>query len=403
MTKTTIDFSDEKMYVDWITEITDALYDPNVRYIFLKWWAGAGKSYAVVQLLVQNIMDGVRIGVFRKTATSLRASCLQLFKDVSSSRDLTNRFIDIKESKEINNMSGEGLAMMFGLDDEEKIKSLANFDRFRVEETTEITIDDFSQLDLRLRWWNNHKIICTFNPISSRHRLKTQVEDKKRHDAKWIYKTARNNKFIDERYLKNLEAMKEKNEAKYKIYALNQRGEAVDGLVYQQYTTFTSDIYPEVIGLDFGRNDQTAMVYLRREDIEGSKKRLYIQEKIYASELSSSDIVALFNRYEVPKNVLIIADSARPEMISDIKRAGYHILWVDKYAWSVKDQIANVQEYDLYVNGHNLEREIATYMRKKDKNGQSMDIPEDGTDHTLDGVRYWATFFKKSKARATFI
>lgn len=96
-------------------------------------------------------MDGVRIGVFRKTATSLRASCLQLFKDVSSSRDLTNKFIDIKESKEINDMSGEGLAMMFGLDDEEKIKSLANFDWFRVEETTEITIDDFSQLDLRLR------------------------------------------------------------------------------------------------------------------------------------------------------------------------------------------------------------------------------------------------------------
>ena len=61
---------------------------------------------------------------------------------------------------------------------------------------------------------------------------------------------------------------------------------------------------------------------------------------------------------------------------------------MDKYAGSVKDQIANVQEYDLYVNGHNLEREIATYMRKKDKNGQSMDIPEDGTDHTLDGVRY---------------
>jgi len=292
---------------------------------------------------------------------------------------------------------------MFGLDDEEKIKSLANFDWFRVEETTEITIDDFSQLDLRLRGWNNHKIICTFNPISSRHRLKTQVEDKKRHDAKRIYKTARDNKFIDERYLKNLEAMKEKNEAKYKIYALNQWGEAVDWLVYQQYTTFTSDIYPEVIGLDFWRNDPTAMVYLRREDVEGSKKRLYVQEKIYASELSSSDIVALLNRYEVPKNVLIIADSARPEMISDIKRAGYHILWVDKYAGSVKDQIANVQEYDIYVNGHNLEREIATYMRKKDKNGQAMDVPEDGDDHLCDWTRYACTFFKKSKARATFI
>jgi len=398
-----IDFSDPDIYVDWITEITEALYDPNIRYIFLKGGAWAGKSYAVVQLLVQNILDGVRIGVFRKTATSLRASCLQLFKDVSSSRELTNNYLDIKENKEIRNINWDGLAMMFGLDDEEKIKSLANFDRFRVEETTEISIDDFSQLDLRLRWWNNHKIICTFNPISSRHWLKTQVEDKKRHDAKRIYKTARDNKFIDERYLKNLEAMKDKNEAKYKIYALNQWGEAVEWLVYQQYTTFMHDIIPEVIWLDFWRNDPTAMVYLRREDVEWSKKRLYVQEKIYASELSSSDIISLLNRYNVPKNILIIADSARPEMINDIKKAGYHILWVDKYAGSVKDQIANVQEYDLYVNWPNIEREVATYMRKRDKNGQAMDVPEDGDDHLCDAVRYWCTNFKKAKARATFI
>lgn len=398
-----VDFSDPTLYVDWVTEITEALYDPNIRYIFLKWWAGAGKSYAVVQLLVQNIMDSVRIGVFRKTATSLRASCLQLFKDVSSSRDLTNNYLDIKESKEIQNVNGDWLAMMFWLDDEEKIKSLANFDWFWVEETTEITMDDFTQLDLRLRGWNNHKIICTFNPISSRHWLKTQVEDKKRHDAKRIYKTAWDNKFIDERYLKNLEAMKDKNEAKYKIYALNQRGEAVEWLVYQQYTTFTHDIVPEVIGLDFWWNDPTAMVYLRREDVQWGKKKLYVQEKIYASELSSSDIITLLQKYNVPKNILIIADSARPEMISDIKKWWYHIIGVDKYSWSVKDQIANVQEYDLHVNWHNIEREVATYMRKRDKNGQAMDVPEDGDDHLCDSTRYWCTYFKKAKARATFI
>jgi hypothetical protein len=52
-------------------------------------------------------MDSIRIGVFRKTATSLRASCLQLFKDVSNSRDLTNNYLDIKESKEIQNLQGE--------------------------------------------------------------------------------------------------------------------------------------------------------------------------------------------------------------------------------------------------------------------------------------------------------
>jgi phage terminase large subunit len=64
---------------------------------------------------------------------------------------------------------------------------------------------------------------------------------------------------------------------------------------------------------------------------------------------------------------LIYADSARPEMIAEIKKAGYKIVGVSKYAGSVKDQIQNVQQYDLYVNGKNITREIAGYMWKKDK------------------------------------
>ena len=49
--------------------------------------------------------------------------------------------------------------MMFGLDDAEKIKSIAQFDVFVVEEMTEITYEEFTQLDLRLRGGSNHKII----------------------------------------------------------------------------------------------------------------------------------------------------------------------------------------------------------------------------------------------------
>jgi phage terminase large subunit len=41
-------------------------------------------------------------------------------------------------------------------------------------------------------------------------------------------KTARDNKFVGESYLKNLEAMKEKNYKKYLIYAKNERGESID-------------------------------------------------------------------------------------------------------------------------------------------------------------------------------
>ena len=37
----TIDFSDPDLYVDWVEELTEALYDDSIRYIFLKGGAGA--------------------------------------------------------------------------------------------------------------------------------------------------------------------------------------------------------------------------------------------------------------------------------------------------------------------------------------------------------------------------
>jgi chromosomal replication initiation ATPase DnaA len=52
-----IDFSNKELYVDWVSEVTAALYDPSIRYIFLKGGAGAGKSYLVAQLIIQNILD----------------------------------------------------------------------------------------------------------------------------------------------------------------------------------------------------------------------------------------------------------------------------------------------------------------------------------------------------------
>jgi len=71
------------------------------------------------------------------------------------------------------------------------------------------------------------------------------------------------------------------------------------------------------------------MTYLKVED-KSEKKDLYIWERIYISELTSASLIAEMQRIGVSKRVLIVADSARPEMIRDIKNAGYNIIPVDK-------------------------------------------------------------------------
>ena len=295
--------------------------------------------------------------------------------------------------------------MMFWLDDEEKIKSLANFERLRLEETTEFSYDEFQQLDLRLRGWTNHKIICSFNPVTAKSRLKTEIEDKpeQRDNSIRISKTARDNKFVDNHYLKTLESLKEKNLAKYLIYAQNKRGEGVKWQIFTEYNLFDHTIYPDVIGLDFWFNDPNVLVYLKVED-KGDKKDLYIQEKIYSVWQTSQDLIAEMDRVWIPKNVMIIADSARPEMIADIKKAGYTIQWVKKYSRSKNDQIDHVQSYNLHINWIHLVKEISEYSRAIDKKSQEpLDIPVDGDDHCMDAMLYWATRYKKSKVSALFI
>lgn len=403
MTKQIIDFTDTTLYVDRVQEFTSALYNPEIRFIFLKGWSWAGKSYLVAQVLLQELMDGARIWVFRKVSATLRASCLQLFKDIKSSRSIPSELFDIKESKEIR-ASNDWLCMMFGLDDEEKIKSIANFQRLRLEEATEFTFDDFQQLNLRLRGWTNHKIICSFNPVSAQSRIKTEIEDhpERRENAQRINKTARDNRFVDNLYLQSLQALEQTNPAKYRIYAQNLRWEWAKWIIFEEYKVFTTSIDPDVIGLDFGYNDPNALTYIKVVD-SWEKKDLFIEEKIYINKQTALDLVQEMDRIWVPKNILIIADWARPEMIEDIRKAGYRITNVHKYSKSKNDQIDNAKQYNIHIKGHNLLKEISEFSRKLDKNQNSLDVPQDGNDHLIDSFLYWATHYKKSKVTALFI
>jgi phage terminase large subunit len=75
--------------------------------------------------------------------------------------------------------------------DREKLKSVEGIDQVWIEEATEISKDDYDQIQLRVRSGNNNKIICSFNPIDSNSWLKREVEDKWqdwKSDSVWIEK-----------------------------------------------------------------------------------------------------------------------------------------------------------------------------------------------------------------------
>ena len=109
------------------------------------------------------------------------------------------------------------------MDDPEKIKSVSWVNRLWIEEATELTKEDFNQLDLRLRGLKQQQITLSFNPIDANHWLNTDFwtkQSKREKEATFLKTTFLNNRFVWGKYKEVFERLKEQNPDYYKIYAL---------------------------------------------------------------------------------------------------------------------------------------------------------------------------------------
>ena len=139
-----------------------------------------------------------------------------------------------------------------------------------------------------------------------------------------------------------------------------------------------NDIY---FGLDIGFNHPMALVEI--SDIDGV---IYARERIYESNMTIPDLLKRFSDLQVPKNKEIYVDSARPDVVEDLRRAGYNAKLANK---AVKEGIDAVKSLQLIVdrNSHNLIKELRNYKWKT--NGDiTLDEPVKLWDDACDALRY---------------
>jgi len=177
------------------------------------------------------------------------------------------------------------------------------------------------------------------------------------------------------------------------------------GLVYPKYKTITLTEFEAIkgvdgYGLDFGYNEPTALVHVK---IDRVNKKLYINEKLYRTGLTSQGIIQEFNRLNISKGSVIIADSARPEIIKDL-RTYYNVQPTLKGANSIYYGILKILEYEIYIvkNSENIIFEIGQYRFKEDKDGQPTNEPIQEHDHALDALRYIVRYLSETKGILSF-
>lgn len=361
----------------------------DTRFVINYGGAGSGKSYTQTQHeIVRCLQRTEKLLVIRKVNTTLKDSVISLFNTIISDWGLSNLVTENKSLQFLQFTNGSQI-LFKGLDDPEKIKSIAGITRVWIEEASELTKDDFMQLNLRLRGRDDLQMTLTFNPIDEEHWIKAHFFDNPDVNSRTtiIKTTYQDNLFIDEAYKQELESYKDIDKNYYKIYALGQWGGITEGRIFTLWDQV--DNFPEVdghwYGLDFGfTNDPTAIVKTIK-----FKGRIYFDEVLYQKGLTNADIAAAL-RDAGYNGEPVICDSAEPKSIVELQQMGIYAIGADKRPGSIMAGIDFLRRSKILVTARsrNLIKENRYYQWKQDKDGKFINQPKDWMNHAIDACRY---------------
>lgn len=214
----------------------------------------------------------------------------------------------------------------------------------------------------------------------------TEMLPNRPDDIDFITLTYLDNDALDPITVQEIESHKG-NKNWWTVYGLGQLG-AIESRIYKDWNIIDSVPFEarlERRGLDFGyTNDPTAIV-----DVYYYNGGYILDEQCYRKGLLNKPIADLLLNYAFPET-LVVADSAEPKSIDEIKLYGVNIFPAVKGQGSIRTGIAFVQNQRISVTKRsvNLIKEYRNLLWKTDNNGRIINEPEEGDDHCMDAVRY---------------
>ena len=209
------------------TPIFRRLWLSGKRFVINKGGAGSSKSFSAAQKeLLLSFKRKMTILVTRKVASTLKDSVIPSFRERMRELGVSQYFEENKSERTFYNTETGSKFLFRGLDDPEKLKSIEGIDRILVEEATEISIDDFFELNRRARGRERIQITLNFNPIDERHWLKKHFFDQEIENCEVVESTYHDNQFLTETDKEQIAILKKYNYNQYRIYALGDWGVA---------------------------------------------------------------------------------------------------------------------------------------------------------------------------------
>lgn len=164
------------------------------------------------------------------------------------------------------------------------------------------------------------------------------------------------------------------------------------GLVYNNWSIIEDYEFQQVESsyrlycLDLGYNNPSACLDLK---IDFTNKKVYIDEVLYRTKLNTPQLVENLRANGVTASRELVADSAKPETLSEMSTA-FKIIPAVKGPNSVYAGILVCKQYRFYVTRRsvNVISEFGGYQWITDASGNATEAPLKVNDHAMDALRY---------------
>tara|TARA_R110002049_G_scaffold199037_1_gene369085 strand:- start:20472 stop:21674 length:1203 start_codon:yes stop_codon:yes gene_type:complete len=374
------------------------------RYFVISGGRGSGKSYSVNSFLLMLTYEVGHVILFtRYTLVSAGVSIIPEFLDKIEQSGLTSDF-KITKDEIINLRTGskilfKGIKTSSGTQTA-NLKSLAGVTTWVLDEAEELTDEDtFDKIDFSIRAKGiQNRVMLILNPTTKEHFIYSRFFESRgveagsntiKGDTTYIHTSYLDNyKHLSKSFIAQAERMKATNLKKYAHVILGGWLDKAEGVVFDNWTfgEFNPDNLQTSFGQDFGFSvDPSTLVECA---IDKKKKIIYVKEHLYKERLTTSEI-AVINK-DRAENKLIVADSAEPRLINELRKLGCNITPTKKGAGSISAGIALMLDYNIVVDkeSSNIAKEFNNYVYA-DKGSK---LYVDAYNHIIDAIRYCVSF-----------
>lgn len=339
----------------------------------------ASKTISILMWLIDYAQchDNELISVVSASYPHLKRGAIRDFMNIMTDRGY---FVDADWNKTESTYTFETGSKIefFSADQPGKVRGPRR-DILFINEANNVPYETYDQLEVRTK-----KIIwIDYNPTNE-FWVYDQVLGS--NECDFLTLTYKDNEGLDENIIKSIESRKD-NKSWWQVYGLGQLGE-VEGKIYTGWK-LDVDLPHEARlvsrGLDFGySNDPAAII-----DIYLYNGGYILDEQLYKIGMNNRQIADFINNLPEPMT-MVVADSAEPKSIDELREYGVSVIGANKGPGSVNQGIQWVQAQQVSITKRslNLKKAYQNYMWMTDKEGNILNKPDHFMSDTLDAVRY---------------